>query len=191
MGEFTPDSTKGWMVDALQIVDYLNAERGGPWEGLIKMPNSPAGVASQRTWTESLRPVLNGIISDQSATTIAKALSNYWAALAELMPEAFEEPKSYVIQKTTGVFSLNAVAEQVFKIALREGSDEDGSDLSQAALRSILMRADESGKLDAAFWANTQNGGEAPMFAGRGGMTRLAHEIIEAIPEVSTVKIHL
>src|SRR6185369_1158337 len=40
MGEFTPDSTKGWMVDALQVVDYLNNERGGPWEGLIKMPNS-------------------------------------------------------------------------------------------------------------------------------------------------------
>jgi DGQHR domain-containing protein len=186
MGDFSHDTTKNWMLEALQIVDILNSEKGGPWEGGIKLPNSPGGIASQKTWTESLKPVLNGILSDQSPTTVAKALSNFWAALQDMMPEAFEEPNEHVLQKTTGVFSFNEVAAQIFKIAYREGSD-----LSKEALQAILMRGDDSGKFDAAFWANTQNGGEAPMYAGRGGMSRLAQEILEAIPEASTVKINL
>lgn len=185
LGEFDEIPTKGWRKAALEIVDYLVKESGGPWERLIKMPNSLTGIASQRTWTESSKPVLDGILGDQSAETIAKALSNYWRALAKLMPEAFEEPKGYVIQKSTGVFSLNEVAAQVFKIAYQEGND-----FSVDHLAEILERAADSGKLDAQFWASTKNGGEAPMYAGRGGMASLSREILEAMPD-GQVKINV
>ncbi len=178
MGEFDEIPTKGGRKKALEIVDYLVKEPGGPWQGLIKMPNSLTGIASQRTWTESLKPVLDGILGDQPSETIARALSNYWRALKKLMPEAFEDPKEYVIQKSTGVFALNEVAAQVFKIAYQEGGD-----FSVEHLAEILERASDSGKLDAQFWASTKNGGEAPMYAGRGGMATLAREILEAMPE--------
>lgn len=178
MGEFDEVPTKGWRKKALEIVDYLAKEPGGPWQGLIKMPNALTGIASQRTWTESLKPVLDGILGDQPSETIAKAVSNYWRALKKLMPEAFEDPKEYVIQKSTGVFALNEVAAHVFKIAYQEGGD-----FSVDHLAEILERAADSGKLDAQFWASTKNGGEAPMYAGRGGMATLAREILEAMPE--------
>lgn len=184
MGAFD-EAPKGWRAKALEIVDSLNREADGPWRDRIKMPNSLTGIASQRTWTESLKPVLDGVLGDQPGETIAKALSNYWRALAKLMPEAFEEPKDYVIQKSTGVFSLNEVAAQVFKVAYQEGND-----FSVDHLTEILERAFDSGKLEEQFWANTKNGGEAPMYAGRGGMATLAREILDAMPEGS-VKINL
>lgn len=185
MGEFDAVPTKGWRKKALDIADYLNREEDGPWQERIKMPNSLTGIASQRTWTESLKPVLDGVIGDQPADTVARALSNYWRALKELMPEAFKEPKDYVIQKSTGVFALNEVAAKVFKIAYQERND-----FSVEHLTEILERASDSGKLSEDFWASTKGGGEAPMYAGRGGMATLAKEIIEALPD-GAVQINL
>jgi DGQHR domain-containing protein len=185
MGAFDETPSKGWRKKALEIVDYLVKEPGGAWEGEIKMPNSLTGIASQRTWTESLKPVLDGVIGDQSSVTVAKALSNYWGALRKLMPEAFKEPKDYVIQKSTGVFSLNELAAHVFKIAYQEGND-----FSVDHLAEILERAEDSGKLDEQFWASTKNGGEAPQYAGRGGMATLTKEILDAMPE-GQVKINV
>ena len=49
MGEFDAVPTKGWRRKALDIVDYLVREKDGPWEGLIKMPNSLTGVASRKS----------------------------------------------------------------------------------------------------------------------------------------------
>lgn len=185
MGEFDVVSTSGWRKKALEIVDYLVKEPGGPWQGLIKLPNALTGVVSQRTWTESLKPVLDGVLGDQPAETIAKALSNYWKALKKLMPDAFEDPREYVIQRSTGVFALNEVAAHVFKTAYHEGGD-----FSVDHLKEILERAEDSGKLDSQFWASTRNGGEAPQYAGRGGMAALAREIIDAMPEAQ-VRIQL
>jgi hypothetical protein len=63
--------------------------------------------------TESLKPVLDGVLEGQDANTIAAALTNYWTALRNLMPEAFEDPKDFVIQKSVGVFAWNQVAATV------------------------------------------------------------------------------
>lgn len=175
LGEFDKSAT-GWRGQALEIVDSLQNDPGGPWEGRIKLPNQPTGIASQRTFTQSLRPVLiDGVVKDEEPQKIAAALTNFWSAIRNLMPEAFNDPKDYVVQKSVGVFALNRVAASVFATCFKEGND-----FSVAKMETILKEAGEYMESD--YWFNTKHGGKAPQYQGMGGFSTLAQEIIDELP---------
>lgn len=182
LGEFD-SHREGWRATALDIADILNEEPGSPWQDRIKMPNSSQGIASQRSWTESLKPVLDGVLGDKEPDVIAGALDNFWKALRNLMPEAFLEPKRYVMQKSVGVFAWNEVAATVFRNCLAAGAD-----FSVGRIESQLKEAQDYVESD--FWLGKKYGGRAPLYGGRGGFATLAGEIIDQLPEAE-VEIHL
>lgn len=175
LGEFD-ERREGWRAKALDIVDLLNSASGSPWKGRIKMPNSKEGVASQRTWTESLKPVLDGVLGDRDADVLAGALDNFWKALRNLMPEAFAEPSRYVLQKSVGVFAWNEVAAVVFRNCLAAGAD-----FSVGKMEEMLKHTDQF--VEADFWLGKRSGGQAPLYGGRGGFATLAGLIIDQLPE--------
>ncbi len=164
-------------------MDILNAEPGSPWKDRIKMPNSKEGVASQRTWTESLKPVLDGVLGDKEPEVIAGALDNFWKALRNLMAEAFAEPSRYVLQKSVGVFAWNEVAALVFRNCLAAGAD-----FSVAKMEQMLKHADQFIEPD--FWLGKRHGGQALLYGGRGGFATLASLIMDQLPE-SELEINL
>lgn len=172
------EPTSGWRKTALEVVDILQKTPGGPWQGRIKMPNdlTGTGIASQRTWTQSLKPIFDGIMREGSSHDVAGALNSFWTALRNLMPNAFLEPKDYVIQKSVGVFALHRVAAKVFLTCFQEGND-----FSVDKMEKILAQA--GAYVESDYWLNTKHGGTAPTYQGMGGFAALAQEILDVMPD--------
>lgn len=170
------DPGKIWLQTAIEVCERLNSEQGGPWHNQIKPPNSSVGVMSQKSKTESLKRIIDGVLTGVDATTVAAAVSNFWSALRHHMPDAFAEPKKYVLQKTTGVFAWNEVAAEYFR--RRMMSDRD---LSVARAVAELGQLGEY--VDSRYWAQKKLGGTAPNYLGLGGIHILAQEIIFALPD--------
>jgi len=169
---------KAWKGIAIEVAESLNGASGGPWEGRITLPNQTTRVVSQKSMTDSLAPIVRGALSQVQPEGVFKAVNNFWSALRSVMPEAFELPKNYVIQKSVGVFVWHEVASEFFRQQM--SSDKD---LSQRPAQQLLLQLDEY--VDASFWANKKNGGIAPNYSGLGGMATLAAEIIAAFPQES------
>jgi len=174
------DPARQWLETAINVAEHLNKIPGGPWKDRIKRPNGAAGIVSQRSMTESLKQITSSVLRGVDAVTIAAAVNNFWEALRTLMPEAFENPKDSVVQKTNGVFVWNEVAAEYFR--RRMISDRD---LSAARMVAELEQLDETISSD--FWATRQKGGQAPNYSGRGGMHALAMDIIGDLPESGSV----
>jgi DGQHR domain-containing protein len=101
---------KSWEIAAVRItIDLNNALAANPWFSRIRQPNEERleqHVATEKSFVSSLRQLL---ISGRYKQTrkAAKLLGNYWAAIRSNIPEAFAEPKKYLIQRTPGMFAFN------------------------------------------------------------------------------------
>lgn len=109
-----------WRTKAIEITDILNADKKQLWYGKIQQPNEPKAqaTATQGAFTDSLEPVLKDtLFQGKPVNQIAAAIGNYWSAIDELCHTAFENPKEYVIQKTTGLFVLHKIFPRIAELS--------------------------------------------------------------------------
>lgn len=114
-----------WRIIVSNAVDKLAKNPESPWRGMITLP----GEASTRgeggkpvratSLITSLRPVYvwlketSGIMeqecrdADAEIEYLYRVVADYWEAVKQVVPGAFENPSDYVIQKTPGIFSLH------------------------------------------------------------------------------------
>ena len=169
---------KLWEAKGPVIVDWLNANCE-VWMERIQEPNTtkkerPKSIAKETSFVTSLKPILKTpLLSRVDANKVAELLGNYWEVLAELWPEAFSDPSSYVIQKTAGYFSLHEIAPDVFELARQSGG------LSKDELRSAVKPLSE---LTSDFW--DRENGTAAQFGGMKGFAILAGELRAYLPEI-------
>lgn len=101
---------KPWEISAVRITIELNKSVGGnPWFGTIRQPNEERleqHIATEKSFVSSLRQLLMAGRYKQPRKAAAK-LASYWSAIRENIPEAFEEPKRFLLQKTPGMFAFN------------------------------------------------------------------------------------
>ncbi len=132
-----------WRPKATQIMDVLNSSERSPFKDRVRFPNSPkaATVVNEISITDSLKPILkDDVLGDLPGEQLANALINYWRAIRDCCPEAFDDPGEYVVQKTTGVFSLN----EVFPTVARYCRQSDGRfDLRAERIAEVLSKAPE------------------------------------------------
>jgi DGQHR domain-containing protein len=114
---------RDWQVYATNIVRQLS--EGSPvWRNRIRFAAMDKGdtVMPSASMVTSLKPVL--------ATPYFKALSSeqqvsildaYWRGIREVMPEAFDEPSEFSVQKGIGVTVLHTLLTQVVEIARSRG----------------------------------------------------------------------
>lgn len=103
--------TKGidWVPDAIEIAKELN-NKSEVWKDKIRFPNEPKAqtTISQKSFTDSLKPILNhDSFKQYEIHELVEFLNRYWSAIRELIPEVFEFPKEYAMQKITGPFVLH------------------------------------------------------------------------------------
>lgn len=114
-----------WQIVVSNVVDRLAKSPDSPWYGLIALPGeatsrSEGGRTVRATsLITSMRPVyvwlkeVSGILDEQCRSIddeidyVFKLVSDYWNAIKAVVPNAFENPSEYVIQKTPGIFSLH------------------------------------------------------------------------------------
>lgn len=157
---------KEWEIIAVRVTIELNkAFRNNPWYGAILEPNSERSlphIATEKSFVPSLRQLL---ISGnyKQYKKVAKRLANFWLAIKENLPEAFEEPKKYLIQKTPGIFAFNFF---IAPIILSKYKDKSFT----KALSGLKLLEDD-------FWKGKNKKGAKRFGTGMGGYSNLAEYI--------------
>ncbi len=119
-----------------RTVEELNNNEKSPWLDKIIMPNERAFTKKEiaedpslknkkivlaTSFMTSLKPIyaylgehlfLKGDPKEQ-ARAFSEIMIEFWNAIKSLVPEAFEKPSKYVIQKTPGLFSLHTICKTI------------------------------------------------------------------------------
>ncbi|MFC2168812.1 DGQHR domain-containing protein [Acidobacteriota bacterium] len=173
------EKERAWKIRAIKVVDVLSRESDSPWFGRIKRPNqqsSPDAVASEGSFTTSLKPVLsNEFVANESDEVVIGWLKAYWDVMKDLMPEVFEEPRKYVIQKTPGMYTLHMIYPYIHYECTKSG------DHSKKKIKEILSR-DTEHFLEGEFWASGGDG--AALYNSAGAFRILAAEIKDRLKGV-------
>lgn len=157
----------------LAVVEALETTPNQPWFGRIARPNEQRKgekVASEGQLSKSLRHIFNASLG-WSLDKIKRYVIDFWKALEELLPEAFENPSEYVIQGAVGFGALHRLLPTV--IALHyDGTPE--------SIKRILEGIDPY-FTDAEYWK--RGTGEATQYSSEGGYQKHADMIAYAINE--------
>ena len=166
-----------WVPAAIEVADYLIKNNHSVWHNKIKLPNEPKGktVVNQKSFTDSLKPVINpdGQLAGKPIPTISAVVNQYWDAIKETCPKAFEEPENYVLQKTTGVFVLHAILERLLR---KMGKDEpDKDDFAKMLEKMPSMKSHEKWLKD----------GEFGNMMGQKGFAIIKAQLLEELEDAS------
>src|SRR5207245_10870556 len=110
----------------------------------------------------SLRQLFMGLRSTKRPKTVARELASIWSTIKEAIPEAFENPRQYLIQRTPGMFAIN------FFLAPQ---------LLSMSNRKVEGKLDGLRKLGAGFWKRKNKGGTQRCGTGTGGYSNMAHHV--------------
>ena len=130
--------TDSWKYDASRIISRLNEDEASPWYGLIQMPGdkSTKPVKLQAVLT-SLQPILRNDdfrdcikrmeekgalkVDANSATPIefiTRVLRNFWKAVAQVNPDAHNEPMTNVLWGSIGASACHIALSPVLQSIL-------------------------------------------------------------------------
>jgi len=171
-----------WIPQALRVMYSLKEEKDSPWYQKIQLPNEPKlrATITQNAFINSLEPMFkddNFRLSFDSES-IAKLLLLYWKAIRDLCHDAFEFPKDYVIQKTTGVFVLHKLFLKIVNLSKNEQN--------QVTLETIKEVLQNSSKFKDGYWASS---GRAGMVGtNKKAFNILANEIAEDLDKHNSKK---
>ncbi|MEQ8191414.1 MAG: DGQHR domain-containing protein [Candidatus Eremiobacterota bacterium] len=118
---------KSWIKRAIEIVDKINAQPSQPWYERIKVPGTTKTktkriLITQYAFVKSLKPILDKkSYFDLPTDDLVTAIIRYWKAIEKQIPEAFVNPKNYLIQKTSGVYVMHRLMPTIFDNILHKG----------------------------------------------------------------------
>lgn len=172
---------KLWEVRGTVITNLLSRiNRNNVWYRKIMPANGtsdefPNTIIRETSFVTSLKPVLQASLFARSKDEQAvDYLAMYWNALAKMWSEAFADPAKYVVQKTPGVFSLHAIAPEVFELARDEGA------INETTIGKALKSLGE--KFDSDYWLGGEDGEGAGQYGGMKGFKQLAEDLREHLP---------
>jgi len=181
-------------AEVLPIVDILRTEESSPWYGKVWMPSSATKsknwIISQTSLADSLGMMMRKFTEKEcneikkDIKTYALHLINYWNALKEIFPEAFESPQDYTIQKTIGCYAFHLIFPEIYRLCKKR------NDLSKEEMKSILNEMFEAfknsiglEKMDSKFW-NKWVGNNMATGGGMKMIKKLADLFLEAMPDI-------
>ena len=155
---------KPWELHAVTTTIDLNSriDTNNPWFGVIRQPNEEKQhphIATEKSYVSSLRQLFIAGKQKQ-AHKAAKRLAKFWWAIKANVPEAFEDPRKYLIQRTPGMFAFN------FFIA--------PSILGKYKDKDFVKVLSGLKTLGADFWKRSNKSGARRFGTGMGGYSNLA-----------------
>jgi len=145
---------------AVAVVDRLMKDKNSPWHERIQLPDEPrkqrGEVIRQRPLSDSIHYILKEKHTLQKdLDKLATLLGDYWAALKEIFPIAFENPEDYTIQKTTGTYALHMVFPEVYDKCEEAGAID--KDNMKAVLKQMFKKTSErlGTEINDRFWSKT------------------------------------
>jgi len=158
---------KSWEISAVLVTIDLNTKISNynPWYGAIRQPNEERKephIATEKSFVSSLRQIF---ISNKfkQPHKVAKKLSKFWEAVRTNVPDAFIDPRKYLIQRTSGMFAFNFF---IAPAILQKHKEKDYI----KALSGLKT-------LGAEFWKRSNKQGARRFGTGMGGYSNLADHI--------------
>lgn len=168
-----------WELKALKIAMDLNSTAfdENPWRGRIREPNTERSrlhVATEKSFIPSLRWLLAAPETKRkSPRQIAEFLALFWNSIQETIPEAFDEPRRFLIQKTPGYMSLHRIAPIVYRRVHQLPPVR-----AERQVKRIMSKLSARG---AGFWSNRNSKGAKRFGTGQGGYGNLAIYLTELL----------
>lgn len=182
---------RDWQVHAQAIVKRLS-EDSPVWRGKIRFAAMEKGdtIMPSASMVTSLKQVLGSpyfkVLAPDQQVGILDA---YWRGIRDVMPDAFDEPSDYSLQKGIGVIVLHTVFMQVIEIARSTGQSLTEPETYERILRDgleLLQGDDASGNpvsgLD--FWRAAPLGA-AGSYSSSAGRRVLIAKIQQLLPKVT------
>jgi DGQHR domain-containing protein len=172
------------------VVDKLAKESSSPWLNKIILPGEVNVKDSNKiiratSFITSLKPVyvwLKDVIMDvghksleEEVAFMCDIVSNFWQALEEVVPEPFEQPQDYVLQKTPGIFSLHKLLKYLLG-DMYKGRREFSKDVF------VEFLSDYRYITHAPYWAVESR--QASVYGSMKGFEDLFREILESVERV-------
>lgn len=182
-----PDKDR-WKVVVSNVVDRLAKNPESPWRNSITLPGEIASrkdsgkIIRATSFITSLQPVYvwlkdaSGILNDHCSTIdeeidyMYRIVADYWHALQQVVPDAFESPNDYVIQKTPGLFSLHKLLRRLLANIYNGRRSFDAKTFAEFLFQGAEIK-------DANFWLSAS--GRASAYGSMKGFDDL-YEIISA-----------
>ncbi|HKZ93759.1 MAG TPA: DGQHR domain-containing protein [Candidatus Bathyarchaeia archaeon] len=145
-------------AEAIPVVDIIRNDPRSPWYNKVQLPSEKKQenhIIKQRPLTDSITYILKSRPSfrRKNPKELANDIANYWNALKEIFPEAFEDPKEFTIQRTPGAYSLHMIYSHVYDLC------EQAGNCTQEKMKQILEKMFKNvaeampvDQLDSAFW---------------------------------------
>jgi DGQHR domain-containing protein len=183
------ESSQDWKVRAQSLVEELVRE-SPVWRNRVRFPGEERDetVISNSGLVTAIRPLLGYEYFSRATTeNQAKILDAYWKGIRNVLPEAFDNPLEFGIQKQTGAVVLNQVLITVVELVRSQGRSvldpESYSNILAEPLGEELQG--DSGEGDVVrgidFW-RTGSEGAAGSFSSGAGQRVLAAKIKALLP---------
>ena len=184
---------RDWQVHATNIVQQLSDD-SPVWRDRIRFAAMEKGntVMPSASMVSSLKPVLNSpyfkaLSSDQQVSI----LDAYWRGIREVLPEAFDEPSEFSVQKGIGVTVLHMLLTQVIEIARSRGDAVTEPSTYSRILRDALMQlegenasGDTVSSMD--FWRAAPLGA-AGSYSSSAGRRVLVAKMQQRLPKITVL----
>lgn len=200
-GDTAVDTSSHRNVVGYKVTEALNNDPESPWYQLIALPNQPFWTKKQiaedparqhtrilkaNSFVDALRPVYDYVSQldlaaslDDRAATIAQVVNEFWSALKEKMPEAFESPSEYALFRSGGVGPVHLVLRDLMvKMHVGRRAYVKTEFLAMMAGSDLLSTAE--------FWRSDNDDG-ARIYSGKANWPDLAKRIIRDIEEGARV----
>lgn len=157
---------KDWEIAAVLATISLSTKiNNNPWFGAIRPPNEEkliSHIATEKSFVSSLRQIF--IVGRfRQPQKIARRLASYWNAIKLVLPESFEEPKRFLIQKTPGIFTFNFFLAPYF--------------LSKYKDKDFIKKLSGLRTLGKDFWKRSNKKGARRFGTGMGGYAQLSEHV--------------
>lgn len=187
-------------VVCYKVTEALNKDPNSPWHMLIALPNDPqwtksaiaedparehTRVIKANSFVDALRPVYDYMAMlkmadtlDTRALQIGGTINEFWSALKQRMPEAFERPNDYALFKSNGVGPMHLVLRHLL-IEMHAGR----RNYEREEFLTMMDGSDLLGNHE--FW-HSENADGARNYSGKAGWPDLAKRIIRDLEEGRT-----
>ena len=169
-----------WKVDGQLLAEKIAST--SLWKNKIRFPGSkpPSATVTSSSLVTSLRALLQSTFFPSLASTDkVKVLDAYWQGIKSVIPEAFEEPDTYVLQKSIGVLVMHAFLVYVLEIVRSQNKS-----LLEPASYAVILKEPlnqlkgETGTAEtvqgADFWKAGKHGAAGSFSSNSGKRTLLA-----------------
>lgn len=121
------EGAASWKIQAHDIVDRLNLDPDSPWFERVNMTGArgmhrPVNLTS---FVNALKPLLRQHTFFQAMELSSQVLllKRFWNVTRDMFPDAWGEPRRYILLKTLGVYTMSQVAAYVFELCAAKGGD--------------------------------------------------------------------